>query len=171
MRATLVERQVADADDHVGALLLEQRPPRPDAETGRSLRQVAHEVDLPARLQHRRLAPLEVELHEDSPTRVSPSPEAVGPGDLDSIDGLASYLPRDVLAEAPGEQRVEIRVFHTPNLTGLRKQIVPRRINEGWGLQHMKLYAFDDELIMSGYVSMYLATAELLLTTSQCESV
>ena len=56
------------------------------------------------------------------------------------------------LVEEFGEQQVELRVFHTPNLTGLRKQVVPRRINEGWGLQHMKLYAFDDELIMSGYV-------------------
>ncbi|KAJ4302923.1 CDP-diacylglycerol--glycerol-3-phosphate 3-phosphatidyltransferase [Kalmusia sp. IMI 367209] len=46
--------------------------------------------------------------------------------------------------------RVEIRMFHTPNLTGLRKKIVPKRINEGWGLQHMKLYGIDDEVIMSG---------------------
>ena len=41
-------------------------------------------------------------------------------------------------------------MFHTPNLTGIRKAILPKRINEGWGLQHMKLYAVDDELIMSG---------------------
>lgn len=46
--------------------------------------------------------------------------------------------------------RVEIRMFHTPNLTGLRKKVVPRRINEGWGLQHMKLYGIDDEVIISG---------------------
>lgn len=46
--------------------------------------------------------------------------------------------------------RVEVRMFHTPNLTGLRKKIVPNRINEGWGLQHMKLYGVDDEVIMSG---------------------
>ncbi|KAF2404772.1 hypothetical protein EJ06DRAFT_467410, partial [Trichodelitschia bisporula] len=46
--------------------------------------------------------------------------------------------------------RVEIRMFHTPNLTGIRKALVPKRINEGWGLQHMKLYGIDDELIMSG---------------------
>jgi CDP-diacylglycerol---glycerol-3-phosphate 3-phosphatidyltransferase len=50
-----------------------------------------------------------------------------------------------------GEDRAEIRMFHTPNLTGLRKAIIPKRINEGWGLQHMKLYGFDDELILSGY--------------------
>ncbi|KAF2446551.1 hypothetical protein P171DRAFT_430683 [Karstenula rhodostoma CBS 690.94] len=46
--------------------------------------------------------------------------------------------------------RVEVRMFHTPNLTGLRKKVIPNRINEGWGLQHMKLYGVDDEVIMSG---------------------
>ena len=46
--------------------------------------------------------------------------------------------------------RVEVRMFHTPNLVGIKRQIVPRRINEGWGLQHMKLYGVDDELIISG---------------------
>ncbi|KAK8247704.1 hypothetical protein HDK77DRAFT_481187 [Phyllosticta capitalensis] len=49
-----------------------------------------------------------------------------------------------------GKDRVEIRMFHTPNLHGLRKKLIPKRINEGWGLQHMKLYGVDDELIMSG---------------------
>jgi CDP-diacylglycerol---glycerol-3-phosphate 3-phosphatidyltransferase len=41
-------------------------------------------------------------------------------------------------------------MYHTPNLTGIRKTILPKRINEGWGLQHMKLYGMDDEIIMSG---------------------
>ncbi|TLD19867.1 hypothetical protein PspLS_09578, partial [Pyricularia sp. CBS 133598] len=49
-----------------------------------------------------------------------------------------------------GAERVEIRMYHTPNLTGLRKKYIPKRINEGWGLQHMKLYGFDDEIVMSG---------------------
>ncbi|KAK5111259.1 hypothetical protein LTR62_005287 [Meristemomyces frigidus] len=49
-----------------------------------------------------------------------------------------------------GPERVEVRVYHTPNLTGVRKAILPKRINEGWGLQHMKLYGIDDEIIMSG---------------------
>ncbi|KAL4807792.1 hypothetical protein BDV18DRAFT_136059 [Aspergillus unguis] len=49
-----------------------------------------------------------------------------------------------------GPDRVDIRMFHTPNLTGLRKKWIPRRINEGWGLQHMKLYGIDDEIILSG---------------------
>ena len=47
-------------------------------------------------------------------------------------------------------ERVEVCMFHTPNLTGIRKAILPKRINEGWGLQHMKLYGIDDEIIMSG---------------------
>lgn len=49
-----------------------------------------------------------------------------------------------------GPERVEVRMFHTPNLTGIRKKLLPKRINEGWGLQHMKLYGIDDEIIMSG---------------------
>ncbi|KAF4120624.1 CDP-diacylglycerol---glycerol-3-phosphate 3-phosphatidyltransferase [Geosmithia morbida] len=54
------------------------------------------------------------------------------------------------LVEEFGDSRVEVRMYHTPNLTGLRKKVVPQRINEGWGLQHMKLYGVDDEIIMSG---------------------
>lgn len=54
------------------------------------------------------------------------------------------------LVEEFGANRVEVRMYHTPNLTGLRKKAVPKRINEGWGLQHMKLYGIDDEIIMSG---------------------
>lgn len=54
------------------------------------------------------------------------------------------------LIEEFGPDRVEIRMYHTPNLTGLRKKYIPKRINEGWGLQHMKLYGVDDEIILSG---------------------
>lgn len=54
------------------------------------------------------------------------------------------------LVEEFGADRVEIRMYHTPNLTGLRKKYIPKRINEGWGLQHMKLYGFDDEILLSG---------------------
>lgn len=54
------------------------------------------------------------------------------------------------LVEQFGQDRVDIRMYHTPNLTGLRKAILPKRINEGWGLQHMKLYGTDDEIMLSG---------------------
>lgn len=59
------------------------------------------------------------------------------------------------LVEEFGVDRVELRMYHTPNLTGLRKKSVPKRINEGWGLQHMKLYGVDDEIILSGYVFIH----------------
>jgi len=54
------------------------------------------------------------------------------------------------LVDEFGLERVDIRMYHTPNLTGLRKKHIPKRINEGWGLQHMKLYGIDDEIILSG---------------------
>ncbi|ETN40410.1 uncharacterized protein HMPREF1541_04687 [Cyphellophora europaea CBS 101466] len=46
--------------------------------------------------------------------------------------------------------RVKISMYHTPNLRGWKKKYMPKRINEGWGLQHMKLYGFDDEIMLSG---------------------
>ncbi|KAH3679762.1 hypothetical protein WICMUC_000728 [Wickerhamomyces mucosus] len=48
------------------------------------------------------------------------------------------------------ESQVDIRMYHTPHLNGIKKSIVPKRFNEGFGLQHMKIYGFDDELILSG---------------------
>ena len=47
-------------------------------------------------------------------------------------------------------ERVEVRMYHTPNLTGLRKALIPKRINEGWGLQHIKIYGVDNEVMLSG---------------------
>ena len=46
--------------------------------------------------------------------------------------------------------RIRLHAYHTPNLQGALKLILPKRINEGWGLQHMKLYSFDNEIILSG---------------------
>lgn len=43
-----------------------------------------------------------------------------------------------------------VSLYHTPLLRGLAKKIVPNRWNELCGLQHMKLYIFDDTLIISG---------------------
>ena len=68
-------------------------------------------------------------------TREAPEP---------SCASLLALLAKDFPAQ------VEIRMYHTPNLTGLRKALIPKRINEGWGLQHMKIYGFDDEVILSG---------------------
>lgn len=48
------------------------------------------------------------------------------------------------------QNQVDIRMYHTPHLNGLNKAIVPKRFNEGFGLQHMKIYGFDEEVILSG---------------------
>ncbi|KAM4664675.1 CDP-diacylglycerol--glycerol-3-phosphate 3-phosphatidyltransferase, mitochondrial [Discoglossus pictus] len=45
---------------------------------------------------------------------------------------------------------VRVSLFHTPNLRGLLRLIAPERFNETIGLQHMKVYLFDDNVIMSG---------------------
>ncbi|EGW30194.1 phosphatidylglycerolphosphate synthase [Spathaspora passalidarum NRRL Y-27907] len=54
------------------------------------------------------------------------------------------------LVEKYGKHRIDVRMYHTPHLSGITKSITPKRINEGWGLQHMKLYGFDEEIILSG---------------------
>ncbi|XP_015595297.1 CDP-diacylglycerol--glycerol-3-phosphate 3-phosphatidyltransferase, mitochondrial [Cephus cinctus] len=41
-------------------------------------------------------------------------------------------------------------LYHTPKLRGVLKALIPERFNELIGLQHMKLYLFDDTLIISG---------------------
>ncbi|XP_076764938.1 CDP-diacylglycerol--glycerol-3-phosphate 3-phosphatidyltransferase, mitochondrial-like isoform X1 [Xylocopa sonorina] len=44
----------------------------------------------------------------------------------------------------------QIFLYHTPKLRGLLKMIIPDRFNELVGLQHMKLYMVDNDIIISG---------------------
>ena len=46
--------------------------------------------------------------------------------------------------------RFTLHLYHTPNLRGLLKQFGPERFNEVMGLQHMKIYLFDSNLLLSG---------------------
>lgn len=48
------------------------------------------------------------------------------------------------------KDRVDVRLYRTPELTPLKEALIPRRFNEGVGLQHMKIYGVDDEVILSG---------------------
>lgn len=43
-----------------------------------------------------------------------------------------------------------LSLYHTPKLRGITKKLAPARWNELLGLQHMKIYIFDDVLILSG---------------------
>ena len=48
------------------------------------------------------------------------------------------------------QDRFKLHLYHTPNLRGLLKYLGPERFNEVMGLQHMKIYIFDDDLVLSG---------------------
>lgn len=48
--------------------------------------------------------------------------------------------------------QVRVSLFHTPNLRGLLRRLMPERFNETIGLQHIKVYLFDDSVILSGCV-------------------
>ncbi|KAJ2724536.1 CDP-diacylglycerol--glycerol-3-phosphate 3-phosphatidyltransferase [Coemansia sp. Benny D115] len=41
-------------------------------------------------------------------------------------------------------------LYHTPALHGVAKRLWPARYNETLGLQHIKAYVFDDEVVISG---------------------
>ena len=49
---------------------------------------------------------------------------------------------------------VTIALYHTPDLRGWIKALLPERYNETIGLFHMKVYVFDDTVIMSGCVNL-----------------
>ena len=55
---------------------------------------------------------------------------------------------RSLMAKHP--ESVRLSLYHTPEFRGLLKQVFPERLNEGMGLQHMKVYIFDDNVIISG---------------------
>ncbi|CAB1338588.1 unnamed protein product [Coregonus sp. 'balchen'] len=46
--------------------------------------------------------------------------------------------------------RMRVSLYHSPDLRGLLRLLVPQRFNETIGLQHIKAYLFDDDLIISG---------------------
>uniref|UniRef100_A0A7E4V5L4 CDP-diacylglycerol--glycerol-3-phosphate 3-phosphatidyltransferase n=1 Tax=Panagrellus redivivus TaxID=6233 RepID=A0A7E4V5L4_PANRE len=46
--------------------------------------------------------------------------------------------------------KANVSFYHTPDLRGFTKSSLPARMNEIVGLQHMKFYVFDDDVIISG---------------------
>lgn len=48
------------------------------------------------------------------------------------------------------EKSVSVSLYHTPDLRGFLKYILPERYNETIGLTHLKVYLFDDSVIISG---------------------
>ncbi|XP_064607284.1 CDP-diacylglycerol--glycerol-3-phosphate 3-phosphatidyltransferase, mitochondrial-like [Liolophura sinensis] len=48
------------------------------------------------------------------------------------------------------EKSVSVSLYHTPDLRGFLKYVLPERYNETIGLTHLKVYLFDDSVIISG---------------------
>ncbi|KAL4399138.1 CDP-diacylglycerol--glycerol-3-phosphate 3-phosphatidyltransferase [Malassezia pachydermatis] len=71
-------------------------------------------------------------------TRESPK----GPSSASLLSHLATMFP----------DQVDIRLYATPVLrpNGFKARMIGRRFNEGFGLQHMKIYGFDDDVIITG---------------------
>ncbi|OQR67545.1 CDP-diacylglycerol--glycerol-3-phosphate 3-phosphatidyltransferase, partial [Tropilaelaps mercedesae] len=49
-----------------------------------------------------------------------------------------------------GPHRVRVSLFHSPFLRGIARWLLPHKWNEIVGLQHIKVYIFDDNVILSG---------------------
>lgn len=47
-------------------------------------------------------------------------------------------------------KRISVSLYHTPALGPVLKGMLPDRFREAFGLQHMKVYLADDNLILSG---------------------
>jgi CDP-diacylglycerol--glycerol-3-phosphate 3-phosphatidyltransferase len=47
-------------------------------------------------------------------------------------------------------ERVQVRLYRAPGLPSWLEKLVGKRFVEGWGLQHMKIYGGDDEVMTSG---------------------
>lgn len=67
-------------------------------------------------------------------------------GSRGSVNSRTMLLP--LLRRFSSQMRVSL--YHTPDLRGLLRLLVPQRFNETIGVQHIKVYLFDDSLIISG---------------------
>lgn len=52
--------------------------------------------------------------------------------------------------QADYSDRVQVRLYRAPGLPTWLERLVGKRFVEGWGLQHMKIYGGDDEVMVSG---------------------
>ncbi|XP_063934348.1 CDP-diacylglycerol--glycerol-3-phosphate 3-phosphatidyltransferase, mitochondrial-like isoform X1 [Zophobas morio] len=55
-----------------------------------------------------------------------------------------------LLAPLTAFQKVNVRFFRTPEMSTTLMKLLPFRVNEVIGLQHMKIYSFDDDLLLTG---------------------
>ncbi|KAM9774176.1 CDP-diacylglycerol--glycerol-3-phosphate 3-phosphatidyltransferase, mitochondrial isoform X1 [Syngnathus typhle] len=67
-------------------------------------------------------------------------------GSRGQVNSRTMLLP--LLQRFASQMRVSL--YHTPDLRGLLRMLVPQRFNETIGVQHIKVYLFDDSFIISG---------------------
>eukprot|EP01126_Amoeba_proteus_P034121 TRINITY_DN3384_c0_g1_i2.p1 TRINITY_DN3384_c0_g1~~TRINITY_DN3384_c0_g1_i2.p1 ORF type:complete len:222 (-),score=39.64 TRINITY_DN3384_c0_g1_i2:231-896(-) len=65
-----------------------------------------------------------------------------------SEEGSSLSILTQLSEKFPG--RIRFFLYHTPELSGWLKRVLPHRINEVCGVQHLKAYIFDDKTILSG---------------------
>ncbi|PVV04654.1 hypothetical protein BB560_000839 [Smittium megazygosporum] len=65
-------------------------------------------------------------------------------------NGESTISSLNSLLQKFGPQRVQIFMYHTPDLSGISKKIYPQRLNETVGVMHIKAYVTDDSVIISG---------------------
>jgi len=58
------------------------------------------------------------------------------------------HMLQPLLAQYP--DLCQVSLYHTPALRGILRSLMPQRYNEVIGLQHMKVYLFDNSLLISG---------------------
>eukprot|EP01104_Vermistella_antarctica_P014136 TRINITY_DN4403_c0_g4_i1.p1 TRINITY_DN4403_c0_g4~~TRINITY_DN4403_c0_g4_i1.p1 ORF type:complete len:672 (-),score=126.31 TRINITY_DN4403_c0_g4_i1:196-2211(-) len=66
--------------------------------------------------------------------------------DPSSLSSSRMLLP--LVSKFP--DRVSVHLYHTSLLNGWKKSWLPQRANEIFGVQHVKVYAFDNSLMLSG---------------------
>lgn len=71
---------------------------------------------------------------------------------LDHLRGFRGSSNSYTIVKDLIDKRFGVYFYHTPNLRGLLRRVAPSRFNEVMGLQHMKIYLFDNSFIISGYV-------------------
>lgn len=63
----------------------------------------------------------------------------------------SSIMLISTLISKHGSDRIQFRLYRTPSFHGWKSHLIPKRFNEGLGLQHMKFYGFDnDKIILTG---------------------
>ncbi|PRW60278.1 CDP-diacylglycerol--glycerol-3-phosphate 3- mitochondrial [Chlorella sorokiniana] len=78
------------------------------------------------------------------------------------LEGQQQQQQQEADGSGQQEPRVAVSLFHTPALRGLLKRVLPPRVSEIIGVQHMKCFVFDDTVVLSGanISSTYLSTRQ-----------